>query len=125
MRHADAGLAPQAARHLDDAVEPRSVTDLALYRQHQARHDELQSTAHRRCPGDGHSIKSLSYLDLAGAYTFNQSITLRVGINNITDKDPPLIGQDSCLAVFCNGNTFPQLYDTLGRYGFVSVTADF
>jgi hypothetical protein len=27
--------------------------------------------------------------------------------------------------VFCNGNTFPQLYDTLGRYGFISVTADF
>ena len=76
-------------------------------------------------PATDASIKSMSYLDLAGSYTFNQSITLRVGINNLTDEDPPLIGQDSCLSVFCNGNTFPQLYDTLGRYGFVSVTADF
>jgi len=27
--------------------------------------------------------------------------------------------------VFCNGNTFPQVYDTLGRYVFVGLTADF
>jgi len=27
--------------------------------------------------------------------------------------------------VFCNGNTFPQVYDTLGRYVFLGLTADF
>jgi len=26
--------------------------------------------------------------------------------------------------VFGNGNTFPQVYDTLGRYIFINVTAD-
>jgi len=27
--------------------------------------------------------------------------------------------------VFCNGNTFPQVYDTLRRYVFLGLTADF
>lgn len=39
--------------------------------------------------------------------------------------DPPLVGQDTCPAVYCNGNTFPQVYDTLGRYVFLGLTADF
>ena len=52
-------------------------------------------------------------------------MTGRIGINNITDEDPPLIGQSNCPSVYCNGNTFPQVYDTLGRYGFVSLTVDF
>ncbi|HZF25230.1 MAG TPA: TonB-dependent receptor [Steroidobacteraceae bacterium] len=70
-------------------------------------------------------IGSQSYFDLAASYTFAGSITARIGINNITDEDPPLVGQSSCPSVFCNGNTFPQVYDTLGRYAFFSVTADF
>ena len=52
-------------------------------------------------------------------------MTGRIGINNLTDEDPPLVGQSNCPSVYCNGNTFPQVYDTLGRYGFVSVTVDF
>ena len=75
-------------------------------------------------------LGSRSYFDLTGAYTFSEvgvfsNITGRLGINNILDKDPPLVGQDTCPAVFCNGNTFPQVYDTLGRYVFLGVTADF
>lgn len=53
------------------------------------------------------------------------NVTGRLGINNVLDKDPPLIGQDSCPGVLCNGNTFPQVYDTLGRFVFLGLTADF
>jgi outer membrane receptor protein involved in Fe transport len=70
-------------------------------------------------------IDAQNYFDLAASYTFAGSITARIGINNITDEDPPLVGQSSCPSVYCNGNTFPQVYDTLGRYAFFSVTADF
>ena len=49
------------------------------------------------------------------------NVTGRLGINNLLDKDPPLVGQDSCPAVFCNGNTFPQVYDTLGRFVFLGL----
>ena len=75
-------------------------------------------------------LGSRSYFDLTGSYTFSEAgvfsnVTGRLGINNILDKDPPLVGQDTCPAVFCNGNTFPQVYDTLGRYVFLGLTADF
>jgi outer membrane receptor protein involved in Fe transport len=52
-------------------------------------------------------------------------MTFRLGINNLTDEDPTVVGQDSCPNVFCSGNTFPQVYDTLGRTVFLNVTADF
>ncbi|MBM0103525.1 TonB-dependent receptor [Steroidobacter sp. S1-65] len=75
-------------------------------------------------------LGSRSYFDLSASYTFQElgafsSVTGRLGINNLTDKDPPLLGQDNCPAVLCNGNTFPQVYDTLGRFIFVGLTADF
>jgi outer membrane receptor protein involved in Fe transport len=75
-------------------------------------------------------LVSRSYLDLSGSYSFSEagvvkSINARLGINNLLDKDPPLVGQSTCPAVFCNGNTFPQVYDTLGRFVFLGLTADF
>ena len=73
-------------------------------------------------------LKAENYLDLAASYNLKAgpaAMTLRLGINNLTDEDPPLVGQQSCLAVFCSGNTFPQMYDTLGRTVFMNVTADF
>ncbi|HKQ15126.1 MAG TPA: TonB-dependent receptor [Steroidobacteraceae bacterium] len=75
-------------------------------------------------------LGSRSYFDLTGSYNAGEfgpfaSVNARLGINNVLDKDPPLVGQDTCPAVFCNGNTFPQVYDTLGRYVFLGLTADF
>jgi len=66
-----------------------------------------------------------SYFDLAASYSFNKDVTARIGITNLLDKDPPLLGATNCVATYCNGNTFPQVYDTLGRNAFVSVTWDF
>jgi iron complex outermembrane recepter protein len=71
-----------------------------------------------------------SYFDMTASYTMSETgvfsnVTGRLGINNLADKDPPLVGQFSCPSVLCNGNTFPQIYDTLGRYIFVGITADF
>lgn len=71
-----------------------------------------------------------NYFDTTASYTMSDvsvfsNVTGRLGINNLLDKDPPLVGQFSCPSVLCNGNTFPQVYDTLGRYIFVGITADF
>jgi iron complex outermembrane receptor protein len=52
-------------------------------------------------------------------------LNARLGINHVLDKVPPLVGQDTCPAVLCNGNTFPQVYDTLGRFVFLGLMADF
>jgi outer membrane receptor protein involved in Fe transport len=45
-------------------------------------------------------------------------------VNNVFDKDPPITGTN-CPGVVCNGNTFPQVYDALGRFVFVGLSADF
>jgi outer membrane receptor protein involved in Fe transport len=73
---------------------------------------------------DAH-FASRSYIDLTGAITFADRYTLRIGANNLLDKDPPLVGGDQCPTGPCNGNTFPQVYDTLGRQLFATFTMDF
>ncbi|HKS56119.1 MAG TPA: TonB-dependent receptor [Steroidobacteraceae bacterium] len=70
-------------------------------------------------------LGSRSYVDLTGAVTLADKYTLRVGVNNLFDKDPPLTGNLTCPTGPCNGNTWPQMYDTLGRQIFGLVTIDF
>jgi outer membrane receptor protein involved in Fe transport len=60
-----------------------------------------------------------SYFDLAATWQVMDTVTLRAGVNNVLDNDPPLTATAS------NGNTYPQLYDSLGRYFFFGVTANF
>lgn len=69
-------------------------------------------------------IKAYNYFDLLLALPVKDTITLRIGVNNVFDKDPPFISQAN-LGGFGNGNTFPGTYDHLGRYAFVNLTADF
>ena len=37
-------------------------------------------------------------------------------VSNLTDEQPPVLGAGVGNTSFNNGNTFPQSYDTLGRY---------
>jgi iron complex outermembrane receptor protein len=66
-----------------------------------------------------------TYLDLLATFTVQDKYNFRIGLNNVFDKDPPLTGQSNCPAGPCNGNTFAQVYDALGRFFFVGLTADF
>jgi outer membrane receptor protein involved in Fe transport len=68
-------------------------------------------------------LDSQNYFDLAASWTFLEKYTVRGGINNITDEDPPLSAQVG--AGFGNGNTYPQVYDAFGRYIFMGLTAKF
>jgi outer membrane receptor protein involved in Fe transport len=70
-------------------------------------------------------IPSYSYFDLSAQYRVKDRYTFRIGVNNIFDIQPPLIGAGEIPATVGNGNTFPQVYDALGRYLFMGVTADF
>ena len=73
---------------------------------------------------DAH-IASYSYFDLTAAMPVAHGVVARLGVNNVLDKQPPVIGLSDLPGVFGNGNTFPQMYDSLGRYIFVDVTAKF
>jgi outer membrane receptor protein involved in Fe transport len=68
-------------------------------------------------------IASVNYFDLSGAIDITDKINFRLGINNLLDKNPPVIGSSSCSG--CNGNVYSQTYDTLGRYWFGTLTVDF
>ena len=67
-------------------------------------------------------IPTFSYLDLSASWKVTSGITVRGGINNILDKDPPLVSSE--IVAGGANNTF-ETYDTLGRQVFVSFTAKF
>jgi outer membrane receptor protein involved in Fe transport len=75
--------------------------------------------------GDGPDshIPAYDYFDVAGTWTVREGVELRAGVNNVFDKDPPIL-DNSYIATppFGNGNTFPQVYDALGRFIFVGAT---
>ena len=72
-------------------------------------------------------VKAQSYFDLASTFTVGDHYNFRLGVNNIFDKNPPLFSSSrgSCAAVFCNGNSYPGVYDVLGRYIFAGATLNF
>jgi outer membrane receptor protein involved in Fe transport len=74
------------------------------------------------------STKAFNYLDLSGEWRIRDRMTLHAGVNNVFDKDPPIFDSNSfgiAAPPFGNGNTYPQVYDALGRTIFIGITADF
>ena len=77
-------------------------------------------------------IPSQSYFDLSTSFTFGEHYNFRLGVNNIFDRQPALVSSGSpsgspasqC-GTGCNGNTYPGVYDPLGRYLFAGVTLNF
>jgi iron complex outermembrane recepter protein len=70
-------------------------------------------------------LSSYSYFDVTAAVKLADKLTLRLGCNNILDKAPPIIGSSNLPLPVGNGNTFPGVYDALGRFLFAEVTAQF
>jgi outer membrane receptor protein involved in Fe transport len=76
-------------------------------------------------------IPAYSYWDLTAAVNLADNVKLTLGVNNLLDKDPPIVtgggggyGSD-CPTGSCNGNTYPGVYDALGRYLYAHVSAKF
>jgi outer membrane receptor protein involved in Fe transport len=70
-------------------------------------------------------MASRSYLDLNGTYRFTKKMALSVGINNLLDKDPPIASSSSVGSSYGNGNTYPQVYDSYGRFIYANLTYRF
>jgi outer membrane receptor protein involved in Fe transport len=68
-------------------------------------------------------LAAQNYIDVAVSWPFTKNLTFTGGINNLTDRDPPLSAQVG--AGFGNGNTYPQVYDALGMKVFLGLTAKF
>jgi iron complex outermembrane receptor protein len=66
------------------------------------------------------------YFDISGSLNLTKKVTLRAGVNNVFDKDPPIGDSTGVVgAPYGNGNTYPQVYDALGRKVFASITVQF
>lgn len=65
-------------------------------------------------------IGSYSYVDVSAIWDVTDGVSVRLGVNNVLDKNPPLV------STFITGtgapNTYPS-YDLLGRVAFFGVTA--
>lgn len=61
------------------------------------------------------SIGSYDYFDLFASYAVHENITVTLGIDNMFDKEPPVLGNDVGDTSSNSGNTFPSNYDALGR----------
>jgi len=67
-------------------------------------------------------VPAVNYFDLAAAWNISEKLAVRGGVNNLFDKDPPL------LANAVVGNALPNTwnaYDLVGRHLFVALTARF
>jgi outer membrane receptor protein involved in Fe transport len=68
-------------------------------------------------------IAAQNYFDLTMTARIGDHYNFRIGVNNILDREPPIATQ--LPAGFGSGNTYPQVYDAMGRYIFAGVTLDF
>ncbi|WP_374569232.1 TonB-dependent receptor domain-containing protein [Ideonella sp.] len=67
-------------------------------------------------------LKAMNYFDIGASYKATKNITLSAAVNNVLDTDPPLRNQGSG---FVNGNTYPVVYDAMGRRVSLTLNAKF
>jgi iron complex outermembrane recepter protein len=65
-------------------------------------------------------IKAYDYFDLTAAIDVAKTFTWQVGVNNLFNRQPPVLGDNQEQA-----NTYPSTYDPYGRTFFTGVTLKF
>ena len=75
----------------------------------------------------GHSkLRAQDYLDVATVFRVRKDFELRLGVDNVLDRQPPLVvGNTAAGDGPYNANTYPTWYDPLGRFIFASVAVTF
>ncbi len=64
---------------------------------------------------DFNTIGSMDYFDLTTRFAIDDHLTITLAVQNLFDKEPPLVGGEAGSTTFNSGNTFPSTYDALGR----------
>lgn len=60
-------------------------------------------------------IKAYNFLDLATRIGVGDNLDFTVTVNNLLNKQPPIVGGTIGSTSFNSGNTFPSTYDAIGR----------
>ena len=63
-----------------------------------------------------YELDAESYFDLSANWQVTEKASVLLGINNVLDNDPSI---NSNVGTTGNGNTYPQTYDSLGRFIFL------
>jgi outer membrane receptor for ferrienterochelin and colicin len=71
------------------------------------------------------SLPAVSYIDLNTSYNVTKNLKLALTINNLFDKQAPFIGTGIGPGASNYGNTFPSVYDVIGRRFTLTGTATF
>lgn len=68
-------------------------------------------------------------LDLSGTWALNETVTLRAGIDNLADKDPPITGRNIISSTGMTGGSLTTsgagIYDPIGRRFYLGASARF
>lgn len=72
----------------------------------------------------GHTkLRAQDYFDAAAVLRLKRQFELRLGVNNLLDRQPPLVVSNTAAGDGpFNANTYPEWYDPLGRYVFASLS---
>jgi iron complex outermembrane recepter protein len=70
-------------------------------------------------------IPNFEYFDLAADWQATQMLRVNFTINNLMNKQPPIVGSTIGSTAYNSGNTFPSFYDTVGRYFTLAVALHF
>ena len=70
-------------------------------------------------------IKAFDYFDLSARFNVTENFTFTATVQNLLDKQPPVVGSSIGSTTFGSGNTYPSTYDTLGRRYAVSARVRF
>lgn len=78
--------------------------------------DDITAVTRPASPALG--VPSYDLFDATLAYRLNDGVLFRGGVNNIADKEPPIVGGTI-------GQTQPGTYDILGRYYYLGLQLNF
>lgn len=70
-------------------------------------------------------LPSASYVDLTASFNVGDTVDFNVGVSNLFDKQPPILASAQSGGSGEQSNTFPTVYDVLGRSFFVSTRLKF
>ena len=66
---------------------------------------------------NGNQIDAINYFDVSGRFDVSANTRLTLGVNNILDEEPPIVGG----SLSDNANSLTG-YDQVGRYLFANIT---
>jgi iron complex outermembrane receptor protein len=66
------------------------------------------------------NIDAYNFYDVAFQWNVTSWVSVRGGVNNLLDTEPPIV--DNGVTLRNNGNTYPGGYDYMGQYWFIAAT---